>query len=157
LSRPKRLAGFRYIGPNRYFLTFCTRSRHQAFVDDLTVGDTLVQFRRTAAENGFAIVAYCMMPDHAHLLVEGTTTSADLRRFAKLAKQRSGAAYAMRVGRALWQEGYYDRVMRHDEDTKAFARYILENPVRASLATHASTYPYSGSDIWSMEELEQSM
>jgi REP element-mobilizing transposase RayT len=50
-----------------------------------------------------------MMPDHAHLLVEGTTTSADLRRFAKLAKQRSGAAYAMRVDGALWQEGYSNR------------------------------------------------
>ncbi len=73
------------------------------------------------------------MPDHVHLLVEGTNQGANLRRFAKMSKQRSGAMHAQRGSGKLWQEGYYDRVLREDEDIKQIARYILENPVTGSL------------------------
>jgi hypothetical protein len=57
--------------------------------------------------------------------MEGLTESADLRKFAKLMKQHAGAAYALRVGTRLWQEGYYDRILREEEDAKDVARYIL--------------------------------
>lgn len=93
------------------------------------------------------------MPDHAHLLVEGLDDSSDLRRLAKLMKQHSGAAHAMRTGQRLWQEGYYDRVLRQEEDAKYVARYILDNPVRAGLAKSPGEYPYLGSDVWTLEEL----
>jgi putative transposase len=157
MSRPQRITGFDYIGPYRYFLTFCTRSRQSAFLDDATVEQTLVQIRRTARDEGFAIIAYCLMPDHMHLLVEGTTDGANLRRFVKSSKQRSGAAFALRRGGPLWQEGYYDRVLRADADLKAIARYIIENPVRAQLVPHASEYRFSGSELWSMTELLDSI
>jgi hypothetical protein len=61
------------------------------------------------------------MPDHLHLLVGGTAEMSDLRRFSKLAKQRSGAEYALNHGAALWQEGYHDRVLRDEDDTRAIA------------------------------------
>jgi hypothetical protein len=53
----------------------------------------------------------------------------------------------------LWQEGYYERVLRNDEDTKAVTKYILENPVRPELVTIALDYLFSGSDRWSRAEL----
>ena len=93
------------------------------------------------------------MPDHAHLLIEGSREHSDMRQFAKMAKQGSGAVYALKSGRALWQEGYHDRVLRAEEDSRRVARYILENPVRAGLVKHASEYPFSGSDIWAMADL----
>jgi hypothetical protein len=31
MSRPRRLEGFNYVGPYRYFLTFCTRDRLPVF------------------------------------------------------------------------------------------------------------------------------
>ena len=70
------------------------------------------QFRRTALLERFAILAYCLMPDHVHLLVEGLTDTSDLTRFAKMAKQRSGGIYRRRFGKRLWQEGYFERVLR---------------------------------------------
>ena len=93
------------------------------------------------------------MPDHAHLLVEGVAESSDLRRFAKTAKQHSRWAYARVHGRRLWQEGYYERVLREDDDMKQLARYILENPVRAGLVGHPSEYLLCGSQRWSVSEL----
>src|SRR5204863_611539 len=115
--------------------------------------EALWHFRHSASREHFAILAYCLMPDHAHLLIEGLDDGSDLRRFAKAAKQSSGFAHARRVGRPLWQEGYFDRALRKDEDMKTIARYILQNPVRAGLVAHPSEYRFSGSDLWTMAEL----
>jgi putative transposase len=114
---------------------------------------SLFQIRRTAIETSFEIPAYCFMPDHLHLLVEGTCLTADLQRFARLAKQRSGAVYALRFGGPLWQEGYFDRVLRADDDVKPLVKYLLENPVRAGIVKHPTEYPHLGSDRYSLEDL----
>ena len=153
MSRPPRIAGFDYIGPYRYFLTYCTIERRTTFRDGEAVTLVLTQFRRTTSAWSFAILAYCFMPDHVHMLVEGTTARADLKRVSKRLKQGSAQAWAFRRRSRLWQEGYYDRVLRSEDDAKAVARYIIENPVRAGLATHPSQYPYVGSDMWTLEEL----
>ena len=145
------------MGPHQYFLTFCTFERGQVFRDPLVATSIITQFRLTARELDFAILAYCLMPDHVHMVVEGKTDTADLRRFVKRAKQRTGQAYSHQSGIRLWQEGYYDRVLRASEDTRAIVRYILENPVRSGLVRHPSEYPHIGSDVWSVEELLERM
>jgi REP element-mobilizing transposase RayT len=93
------------------------------------------------------------MPDHAHLLVEGLTERSDFRRFAKMVKQRAGAAYALTSDTPLWQKAYYEHVLREEEDAKEIARYIIANPVRAGIVESPDRYPYSGSDKWSIREL----
>jgi putative transposase len=80
------------------------------------------------------------MPDHAHLLVEGLSASSDLKRFAKMAKQRSGGVHRRCCGQRLWQEGYFERVLRDGDDPAAIARYIIENPIDAGIQNH----PYVG-------------
>jgi putative transposase len=139
MSRPRRLEGFDYVGQQRYFLTFCCRDRLAVFKDHQIAERTLAQFRRTASLEQFSIVAYCLMPDHAHLLVQGLCDGSDFRRFAKMAKQRSGGLYARRKHGGLWQPGYYERVLREDDDSRAVARYIVNNPVRAGIVSHLQT------------------
>lgn len=153
MSRPRRLDGFSYVGLVRYFLTICAHERCETFCEDDVVATTLSEFRRIANNEKFAVLVYCLMPDHIHLLVEGMTDQSNFRRFVKRAKQHSGAAYALKYGKGLWQEGYYERVLRQDEDVRDVARYILWNPVRAGLVQTPAEYPYLGSDVWSVEEL----
>jgi putative transposase len=157
MSRPRRLEAHSYIGQQRYFLTFCVRDRLSAFSDPQVAEQTLAQFRRTSALDHFAILAYCLMPDHIHLLVEGLSPDSDLTRFAKMAKQRSGSLYARTRHQRLWQPGYYDRVLRDDEDAREFARYVVNNPVRAGLVESPEDYPFTGSDVWSLEDLLESI
>ena len=113
----------------------------------------MTQIRQAAAQTRFKLLTYCLMPDHAHLLVEGFNEQSNLRKFVESAKQRSACAHARAKREPLWQDGYYDRVLRPSEDPKWVARYILENPVRAKLVTSPLDYPFLGSDVWSMEEL----
>ena len=157
MSRPRRLEGFNYVGRYRYFLTFCTRDRLPVFEEGEIAEQTLAQFRRTSTLERFAILAYCLMPEHAHLLVEGLRIDSDFRRFAKMAKQRSGSAYARSRHERLWQEGYYEQVLRQEEDAQAFAGYIVSSPIRAGLVETPEDYPFIGSDTWTLAELLESV
>ena len=112
-----------------------------------------MQFRKTSKDEAFEILAYCIMPDHGHFLIEGLEDRPDFRRFCKLAKQRSGSAHARSHGGRLWQEGYHERVLRENDDLRALARYLLNNPVRAGLVAAPIDYPYLGSDRWALAEL----
>ena len=151
--RPRRLDGFNYTGPQRYFLTICTFERRRHFIEATLVTRVHEQILRTAAEFGSAILAYCFMPDHLHLLVEGTAEHSDLRAFVALAKQR--AAFAMRriLANRLWQKGYFERVLRDDDDTFNVARYVVQNPLRAGLVQSPFDYPFMGSSLLSKEQL----
>jgi hypothetical protein len=75
----------------------------------------------------------------------------------KNAKQSSGQSFAARRKRRLWQDGYYDRVLRPDDDPKKIARYIIDNPVRAGLVRSPLDYPLLGSDVWTIQELIDSL
>ena len=81
-----------------------------------TVSATLVQFRKTSNEEAFEILAYCLMPDHAHFLIEGLDDRSDFRRFCKLAKQRSGSAHARSRADRYGRRVTTTRVLRENED-----------------------------------------
>jgi putative transposase len=143
---------FEYRGRYSYFLTFCTDQRRERFVDASVAEMVIDQILRAATRFEFAVLAYCLMPDHLHLLVHGTSDGADLRRFAKRVKQTSGQIHRRRFSEVLWQEGHYDRVVRPEEDLSGIARYIIENPLHAGLVSSPLHYPFVGSK-WPLEDV----
>ena len=150
---PEHLKAFDYLGLRQYFLTFCTHNRDRLFVNADAVEIVRMQILRAATEERMAVVAYSFMPDHVHLLVEGQSEGSDCRRFIKLAKQYAGFYYRAAFGRRLWQRYGYEHVLRDDEAAISVARYILENPVRAGLVASVQDYPFSGSSVYSVEQL----
>jgi len=153
VSRPERLATFDYVGLYRYSITICTLEKQKLFTDSGTVEPARSHFLQQAAPFACAVVVYCFMPDHLHLLIEGTTDDAALEPFIAKAKQKSGFDFAARAGRRLWQKGYYDRVLRDEESTVDVIRYIINNPVRAGLVKDPAEYAFWGSGVYSREEL----
>src|SRR5205823_14683452 len=87
IRRPTRLPDFPYVGFYRYSLRFATHGRDRHFVAVEPVAAACTQIERTAEEDQFAILAYCFMPDHLHLVIEGLAETSDLRRFTKVTKQ----------------------------------------------------------------------
>ena len=94
------------------------------------------------------------MPDHVHMVIGGRAGSADARRFVALGKQRSGYWFANVHGVRLWQEGWFDRVLRDDDDPTAVIRYVVLNPLRARLVARLADYPFWGSQRYSRAEIE---
>ena len=153
LPKRPRLKSFDYIGLYRYFLTFCADRRRPLFTEAQIVETVLANILQSAEGCGFVIPAYVFMPDHAHLLVEGTVESADLKGFVKLAKQRSGYEYAKARRGRLWQPSYIDRILREDESTTAVIAYIMNNPSRGGLAKCIGEYRFAGSTTMSNESV----
>jgi putative transposase len=150
---PKHLRSFTYVGLHRYSLTFCTKDRRPLFADATVVGPVLTQFSRAATECGFAITAYCFMPDHVHLLVEAQSDNSDCLHFISRAKQYSGFQYARASQGQLWQRYGFEHVLRDDEVALAVARYIIDNPVRAGIVDDPRDYPFSGSLVYPIDVL----
>ena len=152
---PRHLETFDYIGMHRYFLTFCTEGRATRFEDAEAVDIAQSQILRAAGEQGFEVSVYCYMPDHAHFLVRGTYEAAEALTFISRAKQYSAYHYKQRFGLRLWQRYSYEHVLREDIEEAATIRYIIDNPVREALVQRAADYPFTGSQRYTMEELEQ--
>jgi len=143
--KPSRLKSFSYQGYCRYFITIRSHNLKPHFIRDKVVTKVVEILRNVAEQEGFAVWAYCFMPDHLHLLIEGRNSAADMRRFATLLKQKTSYWFKGIYGEKLWEPNYYERVLRNDEATIAVAHYIFRNPVRKGLVEDYSSYPYSGS------------
>ena len=97
------------------------------------------------ARYSLASPTYTLMPDHMHLLWLGLQENGSDQRIAMefLRKQ-----LRPHLAPAVWQPQSYDHVLReHERERGAFqaaAQYVLENPVRAGLASRWQTYPYVG-------------
>src|SRR5207247_6433916 len=133
-----------YQGPQRVFLTMCTFQRRRYFEDAALVALVHSHLLHAIEKRHGEITAYCFMPDHLHLLTIGASDDFNARHCAEVFRRQS-AYYFRRTGHGrLWQEGYYDRVLREEEATLKVIRYIVDNPVRAGLCPEAAAYPFSG-------------
>jgi putative transposase len=148
-----RLPAFDYIGFYRYSLTIRTFDRRKVFISDAAVQPVVMKLSQTADAHRFSVIAYCVMPDHLHALVAGEHEAADVREFVRIFKQQTSFEWKRAHGTSLWQRGYFDHVLRDDEDTFVVARYIIENPVRAGLVASPPDYPYLGSLTVSVRDL----
>jgi putative transposase len=155
--RPARLKNLPYLGQQRYSLTFCTDWKRKWFRNASAVNLVLSQFLRVSEKEGFAILVYCFMPDHVHLLIEGLRDDSDARKFIVKSKQCSAHAYATRFRERLWQPFGYEHVLRDDEEVQVVARYILENPVRGGLVSCVRDYPVVGSQVFDLNDLLATM
>ncbi len=100
--RPAHLRSFDYIGMHRYFLTWCCHDRQPLFLQEDTVELVRAQILRACDPTRMTVFAYCFMPDHVHLLVEGLEAATDGKRYFGLAKQYLGICVrAASIGRAV--------------------------------------------------------
>ena len=93
--------------------------------------------------------AYCVMPDHLHILVEASQKMGVIE-FVKTVKGRFYSWCKRRGIELRLQKSFYDHVLRRDEDVRTVARYILGNPVRAGISIKIGEYPFAGSTEFSL-------
>ena len=148
------LKDFDYKGCYRYFITICTRNKEKIFEENKEVVDWLLEvLKEKSIAKGFRIWVYCFMPDHLHLLVEGTDADSEMKKFVSSYKQLTSFSFKRKTGLPLWQINFYDHVLRKDEDTIDVVRYILRNPVRKGLVSDFREYRFLGSFELDIEEL----
>jgi len=119
-------------------------NRERVFWDQTDYQKYLSFLARYSEEKEAAILAYCLMPNHAHLLVIPSEEEA-------LAKMMQGVTLCYtqyfnkkgaRTGR-LWECRFHSTVIDGDNYLWAVCKYIENNPVRARIAKKPEDYPYS--------------
>ena len=155
LPKRPRIHGFPYTGFHRYSLTICTKDRREIFIDGDVVAAVLLTIQQSAAVNDFAVFGYCFMPDHVHIVVTATSRKCQLAKVRLEVETTLRLSHKQQTGESLWQPSYFDHVLRDDEETWRAVRYVFENPVRKGLVHNFCDYPFSGSDVFSMEQLKE--
>jgi putative transposase len=141
-----RLSRSAYEEGQAFSITITTAKRYPWFKIHCELADTSISLILALAQEREAVVfAWCLMPDHIHLLLQDNNVL-DLVRLLK--GRLTPEARRLEPGRTLWQRSFYDHALRKEEALEDVARYIWENPVRAGIAEHASAYPWSGSLVW---------
>ena len=89
-----------------------------------------------------------VMPDHTHLLLQALANSAgtyiDLAEIMQGLKGASARSINKLLGRggALWQEEYFDRIMRDAAEYEEKMEYMWKNPVKAGLVGNPEDYDF---------------
>ena len=141
--RPVRL--YRVFAPGPlYFVTFCTHERRPFLARDEVHTAFICYGKRAERDFNVAVGRYVIMPDHVHLFVRGGRNFS-LGPWVGLLKQAMArAAKLSRARRQLWEEGFFDHVLRSDESYAQEWNYVCENPVWAGLVKSADEWPYQG-------------
>lgn len=145
LRKRTRLPAGNYIGPRTYFITICC-DRRQTHLALPQIADRVVALlHECAARQAFQLHAYCAMPDHLHLLAQGTVPESNLIELIRVFKLRTAFEFRKSQALRLWEMSYYDHILRENDSLENVACYIWWNPVRKGLCAAARDYPYSGS------------
>jgi putative transposase len=117
--------------------------RQQIFFNDEDYLAYLDLMRQLCPKAGLEVWAYCLMPNHVHMIV--VPHEADALRGGLAESHRR---YARRVNFRegwrghLWQERFGSFVL-DEAHLWAAVRYVERNPMRAGLVEHAEEWPWS--------------
>ena len=144
--KQNRLADYDYSTPNAYFITICTKNRENLFWKTteasnvclrnvpLTNLGMITQQRIAEIPKHYPMISvdhFVIMPNHIHLLLQ-INTDVDGRSviaptISTVVRLMKGAV-SKQAGFLVWQKGFYDHVIRSDNDYRDIWNYIEGNP-----------------------------
>ena len=134
-----------------FSITIGTSPRMPIF-EDTRLGLACVErLRYLRVASGILVYAYCLMPDHVHLLI-GASDRVSVTTFVQRWKSLCYQEWRRHGGapRSPWQRSFWDHGLRMEESLLSTARYIVHNPVRAGLVGQFHEYPLCGSMEWQL-------
>jgi len=131
-----------------YLVTATTIERTRMFDNFYAACAASRCFEDRAVLGEASMLAWVLMPDHAHWLIElneHDVLGAVVNRI-KSASARHANRVLERQG-ALWSAAYHDHALREEDDLPDTARYVVANPLRAGLVKRLGDYPFWNA-IW---------
>jgi REP element-mobilizing transposase RayT len=95
------------------------------------------------ARSLYTLVAFVVMPNHVHFLIEPKAPAPKITQFVKGVSAKRANELLRRTGHPFWQDESFDRWVRSNKERNNIIRYIEFNPVRANLAPEPQLFPYS--------------
>jgi REP element-mobilizing transposase RayT len=127
-----------------YFVTANVHHKQKIFLNAKIADMVLSALFFLRDKSYYRFYSFIIMPDHLHLLIlpEKNKTLSQIMHSLKSYTAKKINDLLGRSGK-VWQDGFYERVMRNEDDLREKASYIENNPVRKKLVEHPETYLYS--------------
>jgi putative transposase len=93
----------------------------------------------------YELLAYCIMPNHVHLVITLERNSISLYKVLQSLKRftaREANKILSRTG-GFWQHESYDHVVRSDKELIRVIAYVLRNPEKAGLVNSWNSWRWS--------------
>ncbi|HRA48741.1 MAG TPA: transposase, partial [Thermomicrobiales bacterium] len=126
-----------------WLVTIATIDRAKAFHDPNLADMVANQLVSYSAAYELSLHAWCVMPDHLHLVVQ--IGDKGLVPMINAFKSRTTTlSWSMGRNGKLWQASFHDHGLREVEDGGAAVTYLYRNPERAGLADSDGYYRWRG-------------
>ncbi|MGA8849440.1 MAG: transposase [Dehalococcoidia bacterium] len=132
------------------FVTIATKGKEAIFSHQSLAENFVALLRTICKENNILLYAYCIMPDHAHLLLSASETKGVIAFVREIKSRSTKLAWQHGYRGTIWQRSFYDHFLRRDEDCMLVANYIVHNAVRNGIVEHWEDYPFSGSLVYEL-------
>ena len=100
----------------------------------------------------YDLKAWCIMPNHVHLLILPHTPLSEIihgwKSFTSrwILKQNERLSLQIPDPKQFWQRDYWDRFIRDGDHYQNVIDYIHKNPIKAGLCRTPESYPWSSAD-----------
>lgn len=93
----------------------------------------------------YELFAFCVMPNHVHVLAGVERSDASLYRILQSLKAFTACKCNKLLARqgAFWQHESYDHVIRDEAEFDRVVKYIVNNPVEAGLCREWRDWPWT--------------
>jgi putative transposase len=104
------------------------------------------EWRNAHGRHGWAIGRYVIMPDHVHFFCSAELDAKTLPTFMQAWKQWTSKRMAreLKLSGKIWQEEFFDHVLRSSESYSQKWAYVKENPVGIGLVRESDEWPWQG-------------
>jgi putative transposase len=117
--------------------------RQQTFFDPADYELYRDLLRQSCAAAGVEVWAYCLMPNHVHLILVPPDVDGLRRALAPVHRSYAGKIHQRLKRTGHFWQGRFGCVAMDEEHLSAALRYVLMNPVRAGIAPRAADWPWS--------------
>ena len=143
-SRSVRLKDFDYSLPHAYLITILCKDR-QKFLENKQIAESVIQeLKNLNKQNKVKIFAYCLMPDHMHVIISPRNDLSVPKIIRDLKGNTTTVFHGLGFNGILWQKSYHDHILRKNENVNEAVKYVLNNPVRAGLVKDYEDYKFCG-------------
>tara|TARA_B100002049_G_C15931146_1_gene312262 strand:- start:120 stop:572 length:453 start_codon:yes stop_codon:yes gene_type:complete len=127
---------------NHYYALTLVCHLRRNHLNNLFINRQIIhEMRKLEIEKLITSNTFVLMPNHLHWLIQ-LSNSLSLSEVVRKFKGRTATLFRKHYREKLWQKGFYDHLIRDDEDLVANARYIVANPLRAGLVKNITDYAY---------------
>jgi putative transposase len=129
-----------------YFITCCVRDRKPLLANETAMSVLHEVWDNGESLYGWKVGSYVIMPDHVHFFCVTTVDAKPLSLFIGKWKEWTAKYLHRRHGydAALWQDRFFDHLLRSEESYTEKRLYVQNNPVRAGLVKEPEAWPYWG-------------